>query len=197
MQRREFITLLGAAVVASSVVARAQQSTKVYRVGILGSSSATALTESLHGALFGRLRELGYAEGQNLIIERRFTEGRNERYHALATELVNLKVDLIVAPGTAAALATKEVTSIIPIGGGWRSCRLPAHRESASTRRKRHRYVVLSIRPNRQRARIAQRDDATSIARGSALQSNEHVAPSLAKGVGGNGCDATRPPSIH
>jgi putative tryptophan/tyrosine transport system substrate-binding protein len=50
-----------------------------------------------------------------LIIERRFTEGRNERYHALATELVNLKVDLIVAPGTAAALAAKEVTSTIPI----------------------------------------------------------------------------------
>jgi ABC-type uncharacterized transport system substrate-binding protein len=116
MQRREFITLLGAAVVASSVVARAQQSMKVYRVGILGSSVAgTAPTEPLHGALLGRLRELGYAEGQNLIIERRFTEGRNERYHALAKELVNLKVDLIVAPGTAAALAAKEVTSIIPI----------------------------------------------------------------------------------
>ena len=116
MQRREFITLLGTAVVASSVMARAQQSMKVYRVGILGSSMArTAPTEALHGALLGRLRELGYAEGQNLIVERRFTEGRNERYHALTTELVNLKVDLIVAPGTAAALAAKAVTSIIPI----------------------------------------------------------------------------------
>jgi putative ABC transport system substrate-binding protein len=116
MRRREFITLLGAAVVASSVAARAQQSMKVYRVGILGSSAAgTAPTERLHDALFGRFRELGYAEGQNLIIERRFTEGRNERYHALASELVNLKVDLIVAPGTAAALAAKEATGIIPI----------------------------------------------------------------------------------
>jgi hypothetical protein len=88
----------------------------IYRIGMLGSSVAgTAPTGPLHDALLGRLRELGYAEGRNLIIERRFTEGRNERYHALATELVNLKVDLIVAPGTAAALAAKEVTSTIPI----------------------------------------------------------------------------------
>jgi ABC-type uncharacterized transport system substrate-binding protein len=50
-----------------------------------------------------------------LIVERRFSEGRNERYRALATELVSLKVDLIVAPGTAAALAAKEATSTIPI----------------------------------------------------------------------------------
>jgi ABC-type uncharacterized transport system substrate-binding protein len=112
MRRRGFITLLGAAVAASSVVARAQQPTKVYRVGFLGSS---VQAEPLYEALLGRLRELGYADGRNLIFERRFTEGRNERYHALATEFVNLKVDLIVAPGTAAALAAKEVTSTIPI----------------------------------------------------------------------------------
>ncbi|MBR0719210.1 ABC transporter substrate-binding protein [Bradyrhizobium liaoningense] len=100
MERRDFITLLGAAVFASSTMARAQQSTQ---------------TEAFHEALLGRLRELGYAEGRNLIVERRFTEGRNERYHSLATELVNLKVDLIVARGTVAALAAKESTSIIPM----------------------------------------------------------------------------------
>ena len=111
MHRREFITLVGAAVSASSAVARAQQSMKVYRIGLLLGS----VTEARYEDFLGRLRELGYAEGRNLILERRFTEGRNERYHALATEFVNLKVDLIVAPGTAAALAAKAATSVIPI----------------------------------------------------------------------------------
>src|SRR5215208_5970035 len=103
MKRREFMGLVGAAVSLLSAVARAQQSTKVYSIGFLG-SSMTAQTEARYEYLFGRLRELGYAQGRNLIIERRFTEGSNERYHALATELVNLKVDIVVAPGTAAAL---------------------------------------------------------------------------------------------
>ena len=114
MKRREFIGLVGAAVSASSAVARAQQSTKVYRIGILG-SSVTAQSEARYEYFLGRLRELGYAQGRNLIIERRFTEGNNERYHALAIEFVNLKVDLVVAPGTAAALAAKAATSVIPI----------------------------------------------------------------------------------
>jgi putative ABC transport system substrate-binding protein len=111
MHRREFITLVGAAVSASSAVARAQQSMKIYRIGLLLGS----VTEARYEDFLGRLRELGYAEGRNLIVERRFTEGRNERYHALATEFVNLKVDLVVAPGTAAALAAKAATSVIPI----------------------------------------------------------------------------------
>jgi len=111
MKRREFLGLVGVAVSVSSAVARAQQSTKVYRIGLLLGS----VTEARYEDFLGRLRELGYAEGRNLIIERRFTEGRNERYHALATEFVNLKVDLIVAPGTAAALAAKAATSVIPI----------------------------------------------------------------------------------
>ena len=111
MKRREFIGLVGAAVSLSSAAARAQQSTKVYRIGLLLGS----VTEARYEDFLGRLGELGYAEGRNLIVERRFTEGRNERYHALATEFVNLKVDLVVAPGTAAALAAKAATSVIPI----------------------------------------------------------------------------------
>ena len=63
----------------------------------------------------GRLRELGYVEGQNLTLEFRTSDGSYERYRAIATELVNLKVDLIVAPGTPAALAAKEATGTIPI----------------------------------------------------------------------------------
>ena len=111
MHRREFITLVGAAVSASSAVARAQQPMNIYRIGLLLGS----VTEARYEVFLGRLRDLGYAEGRNLIVERRFTEGRNERYHALAIEFVNLKVDLIVAPGTAAALAAKAATSVIPI----------------------------------------------------------------------------------
>jgi putative ABC transport system substrate-binding protein len=96
----------------------AQPASRVYRIGYLGSApvgSLTAPTDALLGALLGRLQELGYAEGRNLVLERRTAEGRNERYRALATELVNLKVDVIIAPGTAAALAAKEATSTIPI----------------------------------------------------------------------------------
>jgi len=111
MRRREFIVLVGAAVSAPSALARAQQSMKVYRIGLLLGS----VTEARYEDFLGRLGELGYAEGRNLIVERRFTEGRNERYHARATEFVNLKVDLVVAPGTAAALAAKAATSVIPI----------------------------------------------------------------------------------
>jgi ABC-type uncharacterized transport system substrate-binding protein len=114
MQRREFITIVGAAALAPSAVARAQQSMKVFRIGFLG-SSLTAQTNTYYDALLSRLLELGYAEGRNLIVERRFTEGRNERYQPLATELLNLKVDIIIAPGTAAALAAKQVASTIPI----------------------------------------------------------------------------------
>ena len=71
MKRREFIGLVGAAVSLSSAAARAQQSTKVYRIGLLLGS----VTEARYEDFLGRLRELGYAEGRNLIVERRFTEG--------------------------------------------------------------------------------------------------------------------------
>jgi len=63
----------------------------------------------------GRLKELGHSEGKNLIVDRRTTKGLNERYLTLARELVDLKVELIVAPGTAAALAAQKATSTIPV----------------------------------------------------------------------------------
>jgi len=115
VNRRAFLSGLGALWAAPSF-AEAQPAAKVYRIGYLGTTQATAQTSPVLDALLGRLQELGYVEGRNLLIERRFSEGsRNERYRALATELVNLKVDLIVAPGTPTALAAKEATSTIPI----------------------------------------------------------------------------------
>jgi ABC-type uncharacterized transport system substrate-binding protein len=94
----------------------AQTPAKVYRIGYLGSGAPASLaTDALVRALLDRLEELGYSEGRDLVVVRRTSEGRNERYRALATELVNLKVDVIIAPGTAAAQAAKEATSTVPI----------------------------------------------------------------------------------
>jgi putative ABC transport system substrate-binding protein len=116
IERRVFLAGTGAVLLAAPLVVEAQPASRVYRIGFLGSAPATAQTNpSFLEVFWGRLRELGYVEGRNLVVERRSTEGRNERYRALATELVSLKVDLIVAPGTAAALASKEATSTIPI----------------------------------------------------------------------------------
>src|ERR1700736_6804799 len=108
MRRREFIAALGGAA-ASPLVARAQ-GRKVYRLGIL-----TVAPERNWDGLFQALRDLGYVDGQNLIIERRYSEGQAERWSDLANELVGLKVDVIVVSTTPAALAAKKATSTIPI----------------------------------------------------------------------------------
>jgi putative ABC transport system substrate-binding protein len=97
----------------SPVAAEAQQAAKVARIGILAQNLASAphLTEAIHQGL----RDLGYVEGRNVVIERRDAEGKFERLPALAAELVALKVDVIVAPSTVAALATKQATRTVPI----------------------------------------------------------------------------------
>ena len=117
MDRRTFIGSVAGSLVAQSVVG-AQPATKVYRIGYLGSApvgSLAAPVDALMAVFLRRLQELGYTEGKNLVVDRRTTEGLNERYLTLATELVNLKADLILAPGTAAALAAKKATSTVPI----------------------------------------------------------------------------------
>ena len=113
MMRREFMTLLGGAAAAWPLAARAQQAGKLPTIGFLGSG-----TPATHGqwaaAFVQRLRELGWVEGRTVAIEYRWAEGRNERYPEIAAEFVRLKVDVIVTVG-AAALAAKQVTSVIPI----------------------------------------------------------------------------------
>ena len=113
MRRREFIGLVGGAAVGWPVAANAQQAAKIDRIGWLGVDRAAAL--HLPEAFLQGLRDLGYVEGRNLVIEYRYAEGKIERLPALAAELVALKVDVIVAPGTAAALAAKQATRTIPI----------------------------------------------------------------------------------
>src|SRR5262245_27476769 len=86
----------------------------VPRIGFLGVGTRENRTFLIDGLLQG-LREHGYVEGQNIVIEYRFSEGRNDRLPELAAELVNLKVDLIVASGSPASFAAKRATSTIPI----------------------------------------------------------------------------------
>ena len=106
----KFLLVIGALVVYAAV-ANAQQSKKVPRIGFL----SAALVEPLREAFRQGLRELGYVEGQNIAIEWRHSEGRVEGLPALATELVRLKVDVIVAGGTPALLAAKDGTKTLPI----------------------------------------------------------------------------------
>jgi len=112
MKRREFITLLGGAA-AWPRAARAQQPAKMPTIGFLG---ASPWIESQRVAAFvQRLRELAWIDGQNLAIEYRWGEGRNEQYMEAAAGLVRLKVDVIVTVATRSALAAKQATSVIPI----------------------------------------------------------------------------------
>src|SRR5438093_1905482 len=94
--------------------ADAQQAAKVSRVGFLGNSSA-ALEANLVGPFREGLRELGYVEGRNIVIEYRWAEGKYERFPALIAELAALNVDVIVTAGTPAALAVKRTTPSIPL----------------------------------------------------------------------------------
>jgi len=97
----------------SPVAAEAQQAAKTARIGFLTSNPAAS--PHLREAFRQGLRDLGYVEGRNLVIEYRDAEGKPERFAALAAELVALKVDVIVAPSTVAALAAKHATRTVPI----------------------------------------------------------------------------------
>jgi putative tryptophan/tyrosine transport system substrate-binding protein len=113
MRRREVIAGLGSAAT-WPMVARAQQAGKVVRIGFLGSASPSDLANQL--AVFkAGLRDLGYIEGGNIIIEYRWAEGVYSRFPVLAIELTHSNVDLIVTQGTSGSLAAKLATTTIPI----------------------------------------------------------------------------------
>jgi putative ABC transport system substrate-binding protein len=114
MKRREFLGLI-IGVAAWPTVLRAQQSTiKVVRIGYLGAGSASDGVRGSTAFEIG-LRDLGHVEGKSYIIEYRWANGRYEQLDDLATELVRVPVDVIVAPTTAAALAAKNATAAVPI----------------------------------------------------------------------------------
>src|SRR5262249_45060762 len=113
-KRREFITLLGGTAVAWPLAGRAQQAGKGPRHGGVG-TELTNLKRCQFFGLWERASELGYAEGQNLVIEYRSADGRDDRFPGLARELLALKVDVIVTRGTPAAKAVKNATSTVPV----------------------------------------------------------------------------------
>ena len=110
MNRREFITLLGGASAAWPLAAHAQQAGKVWRMGFIAHGH-----ERFYDALFEGLREYGYEEGRNLIVELRYARGQAERFKEFAAEMVRLNVDIIIVVTTPAALAVKNATKTIPI----------------------------------------------------------------------------------
>ena len=115
MKRREFITFFGGAAAAWPLAAYGQSTTKVPRVGVLWHAGSLEEEGIYPGALRQGLSDLGYVEGQNIILEDRFPAEIPERFFSLAAELVALKVDVLVAINRLDALAAQRATSAIPI----------------------------------------------------------------------------------
>jgi putative ABC transport system substrate-binding protein len=109
--RRTFIGSLAGGLLAAPLAAKAQQAATIPRLGLLADSGDARLWEPLRQGL----RDLGYVEGKNIVLEYRRSEGRSERLPDLAAELVRLKVDIIVTEGTPATVAAKRATTTIPI----------------------------------------------------------------------------------
>ena len=130
MRRRDFIKAIAGLTAASPLAAHAQQAAKVPRVGFMGNSTEALEANLIEPFRLG-LRQRGYQEGRNIIIEYRWAEGRYERFPALVTELLATKVDVIVTAGTPASLAVKKATSVVPLvmiarrSGRYRHCLKP------------------------------------------------------------------------
>jgi len=110
-QRRRRLLLGAGALIAIQQTGIAQQSSRVWRVGFIGSGGRYAYTDEFSKGM----RDLGYVLGQNLVIEWRFADGHFDRIQELVADLVNRKVDVIVAGGTPAVAAIKRVTTTIPV----------------------------------------------------------------------------------
>jgi putative ABC transport system substrate-binding protein len=114
--RRHILLALGAVAFASPLVSIAQQQGKIWRVGFLSARRRPiSLEADYYGAFPQGMRDLGYVEGKNLVIEWRFAEGKYERLPGMAAELVQLKVDVIMALGPPAVVAAQKATTTIPI----------------------------------------------------------------------------------
>lgn len=113
-KRRKLITALGASALAAPLPSFAQQPVKIARIGFLGAASATGFAKQLDGFRLG-LRDFGYTEGKNIVIEYRWAEGNYARLAELAAELVRSNVDVIVTHGTPGTRAAKGATTTMPI----------------------------------------------------------------------------------
>ena len=110
MDRRAFLRLAALGTLAAPLGSEAQQAGKVFRIGVLAETSWPPFESFRHG-----LRDLGYVEGRNMVVEYRWTEGRQERFADFAAELVHLKIDVIVTWGHAAARAARNASGTVPI----------------------------------------------------------------------------------
>jgi putative ABC transport system substrate-binding protein len=115
MDRRTFVGTLTLGLLAAPLAVEAQRVGKVYRIGYLAVTAPTPATLPLWEAFLEGLREGGYVEGQNVLIERRFSEGKPERFPDFASEVVRRQVDAIVVTSTPAAKAAQQATGTIPI----------------------------------------------------------------------------------
>jgi putative ABC transport system substrate-binding protein len=114
--RREVVLALGAGALTLPLAAFAQRAAETYRIGFLAAEAATDPSQAKRlEVLQSALRDIGYTEGKNIVIETRWAEGQYDRLPALASELIALKVSLIVTSGTKATLAAKKATATIPI----------------------------------------------------------------------------------
>jgi len=114
MDRRAFIGRVAGGVLAAPLAAFAQQAGKIARIGFLGAASASGYAKQLDGFRLG-LRDFGYMEGKNIVLEYRWAEGNYAQLAELAAELVHSKVDVIVTHGTPGTRAAKGATTTIPI----------------------------------------------------------------------------------
>jgi putative ABC transport system substrate-binding protein len=120
LKRREFIMLLGGAAVAWPLAARAQAAKQVWRIGfIAGASRPASLEVSQFGGFQQGMREHGYVEGKDFVMEWRFADAKPERYSEFTAEFVRLKVDVIVVGTPAAVRTVQHATSTIPIVMGY------------------------------------------------------------------------------
>jgi putative ABC transport system substrate-binding protein len=116
MKRREFMLALGGAAASLPLAARAQQSAKLWRIGALsGTARPTVLESSPYGGFAQGMRELGYAEGRDFIVEWRFAEAKAEHYAEFAEELTRLNVDIFLAAAPDAVRYFQKVAPQIPI----------------------------------------------------------------------------------
>lgn len=111
-RRRAVILAIGSSLVAWPLAGRAQRSEKVHRIGAIWAGSATSVTV---GAFKQGLRDLGYVEGRNIVVEERSAAGELGRFSELAAELLRLKVEVLVVTSTRAAQAASKLTSTVPI----------------------------------------------------------------------------------
>jgi putative tryptophan/tyrosine transport system substrate-binding protein len=114
MRRRDFIKSIASIAASWPLAARAQQAGKIYRIGFLA-NDPTIPTQPAYQAFLDGLRESGFIEGKNIIIERRFAEGALDRNANLVAELIRLQVDVLVTSANPATLAAKRATTKIPV----------------------------------------------------------------------------------